>query len=213
MRAESTRAFKSSINLRYSGKTVKDESFAPFIVPFPPVTGTAPGLALTCGSGFPAAMSHRSRLESRSHRNRCISAQVHFVCSPIVQLFGELLHSPCTRSGFSPAPWAPPAGAALGSLLPAFLPDSFQQLRGGFVGGVKGDEFPAEGLGADGLGRLVHMGLGSWVALFDVVGDGSLRNRAGTRNLFPLNLNTESNQHRERTVALDLCAPSAHTFL
>jgi len=30
--------------------------------------------------------------------------------------------------------------------------DPFQQLRGGFVVGVLGDEFPAEGLGEDGLG-------------------------------------------------------------
>jgi len=166
---------------------------------------------IICGSGFRAAMSIDRG--SKAAPTETAVFQLKYITCAIVQLSGELLHSPCTRSGFSPAPWAPPAWAALGGLLPAFLPDSFQQLRGGFVGGVKGDEFPAEGLGADGLGRLVHMGLGSWVALFGVVGDGSLRNRAGTRNLFPLNLNTESNQHRERTGALDLCAPSAHTFL
>jgi hypothetical protein len=53
-------------------------------------------------------------------------------------------------------------------LLPAFLPDSFQQLRCGFVVGVLGDELPTEGLGEDGLGQLFHMDLGFLVPLFDV---------------------------------------------
>jgi hypothetical protein len=53
-------------------------------------------------------------------------------------------------------------------LLPASLLDSFQQLRSGFIGGVLGDGLPAEGLGEDRLGQLVHMGLGFLVPLFDV---------------------------------------------
>ena len=36
--------------------------------------------------------------------------------------------------------------------------------------GPVGDEFPAEGLGEDGLGQLAHVGLGFLVALFDVSG-------------------------------------------
>jgi hypothetical protein len=198
------------MNRRYSGKTVKDESFAPFIVPFPPATGTAPGLALICGSGFPAAMSIDCGWKAAP--TGTVAFQPKYILCPIVQLLDELLRSQCNRYAFSPTPWTPTAGAALGSLFPAVLPDSFQQLRRGFVGGVLGDELPAEGLGEDGLGQPVDVGFGFLAARFDVVGDGSLRKRAGTRNLFPLNLNTESNQHRERTVALDLCAPSAHTF-
>lgn len=63
------------------------------------------------------------------------------------------------------------AGPGLGILVFAFRLDPLQQLRGGFVVGVLRDEFPAEGLGKDGLGQLVHVGLGFLVALLDVVGD------------------------------------------
>jgi hypothetical protein len=43
-------------------------------------------------------------------------------------------------------------GPALGVLFSAFFLYPLQQVRGGFVVGVLGDEFPAEGLGEDGLG-------------------------------------------------------------
>ena len=86
-------------------------------------------------------------------------------------LYHELLHLKCTRFGFHHPLEDPSAWLALGLLVFAFRLDPLQQLCGGFVVGVLGDELPAEGLGEDGLGQLVHVGLGFLVALLDVVGD------------------------------------------
>ena len=71
----------------------------------------------------------------------------------------------------TPSALNPFAGPALGLLFFAFFLYPLQQLRSGFVVGVLGDELTAEGLGKDGLGQFVDVGLGFFVALLDVVGD------------------------------------------
>jgi len=56
------------------------------------------------------------------------------------------------------------------SYLPPLFFDAFEQNRGGFVVGVLGHELAAEGLGEDGLGELVYVGLGLEIAFLNTVG-------------------------------------------